>query len=47
MKKLPVVNGHEGEMKSYQAFLSQVETFIKQVKKVREKENTAMLIMIC
>ena len=36
-KKLPVVNGHEGEMKSYQAFLSQVETFIKQVKKVREK----------
>ncbi|QCQ54084.1 hypothetical protein EC81_009795 [Bacteroides fragilis] len=36
-KKLPAVNGHESEMKSYQTFLSQVETFIKQVQKAREK----------
>lgn len=36
-KKLPAVNGHESEMKSYQTFLSQVETFIKQVQKTREK----------
>jgi hypothetical protein len=43
-KKLPVVNGHEGEMKSYQAFLSQVETFIKQVKKVREKGEYSIYI---
>lgn len=36
-KKLPAVNGHESEMKSYQTFLSQVEIFIKQVQKAREK----------
>lgn len=36
-KKLPVVTGHENDMKAYQAFLSQVETFIKHAKKVREK----------
>lgn len=46
-KKLPAVNGHESEMKSYQTFLSQVEIFIKQVQKAREKENTVMPIMIC
>ena len=36
-KKLPAVNGHESKMKSYQTFLSQVEIFIKQVQKAREK----------
>lgn len=36
-KKIHVVAGHESEMKSYQALLAQVENFIQQVKKVREK----------
>ena len=36
-RKLPVVAGHENDMKAYQAFLAQVETFIKQAQKVREK----------
>lgn len=36
-KKLPAVTGHEGEMKSYQAFLSQVQNFIDQVQKARKK----------
>lgn len=36
-KKLPVVEGYEQETKSYQAYLTQVEAFIKQIKKAREK----------
>ena len=36
-RKLPVVAGRENDMKAYQAFLAQVETFIKQAQKVREK----------
>ena len=36
-RKLPVVAGHENDMKAYQAFLAQVETFIKQAQRVREK----------
>lgn len=36
-RKLPVVTGHDNEMKPYQDFLSQVEAFIDKVQKVKEK----------
>ena len=36
-RKLPAVTGNESAMKSYQAFLNQVEIFIGKVQKVREK----------
>lgn len=36
-KKLPAITGDESAMKSYQAFLDQVEIFISKVQKVSEK----------
>ncbi len=36
-KKLPAITGNESVMKSYQAFLNQVEIFIGKVQKVSEK----------
>ncbi|WP_455586943.1 DUF6845 domain-containing protein [Bacteroides sp.] len=36
-RKLPVVAGHDNEMKTFQDFLSQVDVFVNKVQKAREK----------
>lgn len=36
-KELPAVAGHEEDMKSFQAFLGQVDSFIKKVQQARQK----------
>ena len=36
-KELPAVTGHEADMKSFQAFLGQVDSFIKKVQQARQK----------
>lgn len=36
-KQLPAVTGHEEDMKSFQAFLGQVDSFIKKVQQTRQK----------
>lgn len=38
-KKMPAVAGHEEEVKSYQSFLTSVETFLKEMQEAIEKGN--------
>lgn len=35
-KKIPVLTGHDNEMKSFQDFLSKVETFLKEIQKASQ-----------